>query len=102
LVVFVLQKYVFDALHVPFAATVLISLGLIFAYTYKGGLKTIIITDTLQTFFLISSVFLTIYFICQSLNLRKFKNLKILIKIPKSSSNQQKLDKIIVDLVWVR
>jgi Na+/proline symporter len=68
LVVFVLQKYVFDALHVPFAVTVLISLGLIFAYTYKGGLKTIIITDTLQTFFLISSVFLTIYFICQSLN----------------------------------
>lgn len=68
LVVFVLQKYVFDELHVPFSATVLISLGLIFAYTYKGGLKTIIITDTLQTFFLISSVFLTIYFICQSLN----------------------------------
>jgi Na+/proline symporter len=68
LVVFVLQKYVFDALHVPFAITVLTSLGLIFAYTYKGGLKTIIITDTLQTFFLISSVFLTIYFICQSLN----------------------------------
>lgn len=68
LVVFVLQKYVFDSLHVPFAVTVLISLGLIFAYTYKGGLKTIIITDTLQTFFLISSVFLTIYFICQSLN----------------------------------
>jgi len=68
LVVFVLQKYVFDDLHVPFAVTVLISLGLIFAYTYRGGLKTIIITDTLQTFFLISSVFLTIYFICQSLN----------------------------------
>jgi Na+/proline symporter len=68
LVVFVLQKYVFDDLHVPFSVTVLISLGLIFAYTYRGGLKTIIITDTLQTFFLISSVFLTIYFICQSLN----------------------------------
>lgn len=68
LVVFVLQKYVFDELYVPFAVTVLISLGLIFAYTYRGGLKTIIITDTLQTFFLISSVFLTIYFICQSLN----------------------------------
>lgn len=68
LVVFVLQKYVFDALHVPFAMTVLVSLGLIFAYTYKGGLKTIIITDTLQTFFLISSVFLTIFFICRSLN----------------------------------
>ena len=68
LVVFVLQKYVFDALQVPFAMTVLVSLGLIFAYTYRGGLKTIIITDTLQTFFLISSVFLTIFFICRSLN----------------------------------
>jgi Na+/proline symporter len=68
LVVFVLQKYVFDAFHVSFEITVLISLILIFAYTYRGGLKTIIITDTLQTFFLISSVFLTIFFICRSLN----------------------------------
>ncbi len=68
LVVIVLQRYVFDFFNVPFAATVLISLGLIFAYTYRGGLKTIIITDTLQTFFLVSSVFLTIIFICQSLD----------------------------------
>ncbi|MEN9336627.1 MAG: hypothetical protein RLZZ500_1614 [Bacteroidota bacterium] len=68
LVVLVLQRYVFAAFHVPFAVTVLISLGLIFAYTYRGGLKTIIITDTLQTFFLVTSVFLTIYFICNSLN----------------------------------
>ncbi len=69
LVVIVLQRYVFDAFNIPFALTVLISLGLIFAYTYRGGLKTIIITDTLQTFFLVSSVFLTIYFICDSLDL---------------------------------
>lgn len=68
LVVIVLQRYVFDFFSVPFAATVLISLGLIFAYTYRGGLKTIIITDTLQTFFLVSSVFLTIFFICRSLD----------------------------------
>ncbi len=68
LVIFVLQRYVFDYYHIPFAVTVLISLALIFAYTYRGGLKTIIITDTLQTFFLISSVFLTIFFICRSLN----------------------------------
>jgi Na+/proline symporter len=72
LVVFVLQRYVFDYYNIPFAVTVLISLGLIFAYTYRGGLKTIIITDTLQTFFLITSVFLTIYFICNSLNLSFF------------------------------
>lgn len=68
LVIFVLQRYVFDYYNIPFAITVLISLALIFAYTYRGGLKTIIITDSLQTFFLISSVFLTIYFICNSLD----------------------------------
>ena len=68
LVVIVLQRYVFDAFGIPFYITVLISLALIFAYTYKGGLKTIIITDTLQTLFLVSSVFLTIYFICDSLD----------------------------------
>ncbi len=68
LVVIVLQRYVFDAFGVPFWTTVLISLGLIFAYTYRGGLKTIIITDTLQTVFLVSSVIFTIYFICDSLH----------------------------------
>ncbi len=73
LVVIVLQKFVFDDFDVPFAVTVLISLGLIFAYTYRGGLKTIIITDTLQTFFLVSSVFLTIIFICQSLDYSFFE-----------------------------
>ena len=69
LVVIVLQRYVFDFYHIPFAVTVLISLLLIFSYTYRGGLKTIIITDSLQTFFLVSSVFLTLFFVCQSLDL---------------------------------
>jgi Na+/proline symporter len=69
LVVIVLQRFIFDSYGVPFWATVLISLGLIWSYTFKGGLKTIIITDTLQTFFLVLSVFLTIYFICNSLDL---------------------------------
>ena len=68
LVVIVLQRYVFDDFGIPFYATVLISLSLIFAYTYRGGLKTIIITDTLQTVFLVSSVIFTIYFICDSLD----------------------------------
>ncbi len=68
LVVIVLQRYVFDAFNIPFWVTVLLSLSLIFAYTYKGGLKTIIITDTLQTLFLVASVIFTIYFICDSLD----------------------------------
>lgn len=73
LVVIVLQRFIFDSYGVPFWATVLISLGLIWSYTYKGGLKTIIITDTLQTIFLVLSVILTIYFICDSLDLNIFQ-----------------------------
>ena len=68
LVVIVLQKFIFDSYGVPFAVTVLICLALIWSYTFKGGLKTIIITDSLQTLFLVSSVFLSIYFICRSLD----------------------------------
>ncbi len=73
LVVIVLQRFVFDYYGVPFWATVLISLGLIFAYTYKGGLKTIIITDLLQTFFLVSSLIFTIYFVCRSMDYNFFE-----------------------------
>lgn len=69
LVVIVFQKFVFDYYNIPFAVTGLISLALIYTYTYKAGLKAIIITDTLQTFFLISSVILTIIFICNKLDL---------------------------------
>ena len=73
LVVIVLQRYVFDYYQIPFAITVLISLALIFAYTYRGGLKTIIITDSLQTFFIVSSVIFTIIFICRSLDYNAFE-----------------------------
>src|ERR1700742_1004338 len=68
LVVIVLQMFIFDSYHIPFAVTGLICLLLIWLYTFRGGLKTIIITDSLQTLFLVSSVFLSIYFICRSLN----------------------------------
>ena len=67
LVVIVLQHFIFDAYGVPFWLTVFMCLVLICAYTLKGGLKTIIITDTLQTIMLSLSVFLIIYFICQHL-----------------------------------
>lgn len=69
LVVIVLQKFIFDAWNVPFAITVVICLLLIWSYTFKGGLKTIIITDTLQTVFMLLSVVLSIYFIAKSLDL---------------------------------
>ena len=69
LVAIVLQRFIFDEMGVPFWLTIVICLLLIWGYTFKGGLKTIIITDTLQTVFLVTSVFLSIYFICNSLDL---------------------------------
>lgn len=69
LVAIVLQRFIFDAWNVPFWLTIVICLVLIWSYTFKGGLKTIIITDTLQTVFLLASVILSIYFISESLNL---------------------------------
>jgi len=68
LVAIVLQHFIFDEMGVPFWLTIVICLLLIWGYTFRGGLKTIIITDTLQTVFLVTSVFLSIYFICNSLN----------------------------------
>ncbi|GAA4785968.1 sodium:solute symporter [Olivibacter ginsenosidimutans] len=69
LVVIILQRYIFDEWHIPFFVTVALCLLLIWMYTSKGGLKTIIVTDMLQTFFLVLAVVLSIYFIARSLNL---------------------------------
>ncbi|MBT8236172.1 MAG: sodium:solute symporter, partial [Bacteroidia bacterium] len=63
LVAIVLQQFVFDAWNVPFEITVILSILLIWVYTYKGGIKTIVWTDTLQTLFMILAVILCIYFI---------------------------------------
>lgn len=69
LVAIVLQRFIFDAWNVPFWLTIVLCLLLIWLYTHKGGLKTIIITDTLQTVFLLLSVVLSIIFISKSLHL---------------------------------
>ncbi len=66
LVAEVLQLAFFAHFGIPFGVTVLISILLIWIYTTKGGVKTIIWTDSLQTIFLISAVILTIYFIFNS------------------------------------
>ncbi|PWJ54528.1 SSS family transporter [Dyadobacter jejuensis] len=65
----VLQLALFKPLGVPFEISVAITIFLIWVYTFKGGVKTIIITDTLQTFFLITAVILTIVLVSQELNL---------------------------------
>ena len=66
LVAEVLQLAFFAHFGIPFGVTVLISIFLIWIYTTKGGVKTIIWTDSLQTIFLVSAVILTIYFIFKS------------------------------------
>jgi Na+/proline symporter len=53
LVINVLQLFVLDALNIPFALTTAIILLMIVLYTFKGGVKTIVWTDTLQTFFML-------------------------------------------------
>ncbi|MFI1745773.1 sodium:solute symporter [Thalassobellus sediminis] len=67
LVAIVLQKFVFEAFHFPFWATVTISILLIWLYTYKGGIKTIIWTDTLQTLFMLVAVIIAIFLITDKL-----------------------------------
>ena len=68
LVAIVLQQFVFDAWNVPFEVTVTLSILLIWIYTFKGGIKTIVWTDTLQTLFMLLSVGLSIYFILDQLD----------------------------------
>ena len=71
LVAMVLQLAVFDriGMQVPFAVTVLITVLLIWLYTFKGGIKTIIWTDTLQTAFMLLAVGISVYSISNSLGL---------------------------------
>ncbi len=68
----VLQIALFGPLGVPFEVAVAITILLIWIYTFKGGIKTIIITDTLQTTFLVTAVVLTIVLVSRELNLTGF------------------------------
>ncbi|MEM9077371.1 MAG: sodium:solute symporter [Bacteroidota bacterium] len=67
LVAIVLQQFVFDDLGVPFELTVVLSILLIWVYTNRGGIKTIVWTDTLQTLFMLLAVVLSIILINQEL-----------------------------------
>jgi len=69
LVANVLQLIVFDALGVPYYITVSITILLIWLYTFKSGIKTIVWTDTLQTFFMLLALGITIYVISEDLGL---------------------------------
>jgi Na+/proline symporter len=61
LVINVLQLFVFDSLHIPFAVTSVIILLMIIADTLKGGVKTIVWTDTLQTLFMLTALIVCVW-----------------------------------------
>ena len=60
LVCMVLHEFALKEMGIPFAATVGLSIAFIWIYTYRGGMKTIIWTDTLQTLFMLSAVGITL------------------------------------------
>jgi Na+/proline symporter len=67
LVISVLQVFVFNAWGIPFWVNALIFIILIILYTLKGGIRTIIWTDTLQTTFMLLAVVLSIFYISKGL-----------------------------------
>lgn len=70
LVAIVLQTLVFDILNIPFWITVSITIALIWLYTFKSGIKTIVWTDTLQTLFMLSAIGIAIYLLSDSLGIQ--------------------------------
>ncbi len=69
LVTMVFQQFIAGPFGIPFWLTVLLTILLIWIYTYKGGIKTIVWTDTIQTVCMLSAVALSIYFIGKEMSL---------------------------------
>ena len=69
LVCLILQHYLFDAYHIPFAVTAVATVVLIWLYTRKSGIRTIVWTDTLQTFCLLAALVLILFKVADTLNL---------------------------------
>lgn len=65
----VLQLFLFDQFHVPFIVTVATTIVLIWLYTFKGGVKTIVYTDSFQTLFLVTAVIVAVWQISSQLGL---------------------------------
>lgn len=72
LVAGVLQLILFDNFGIPFWVSVLITVSLIWLYTHRGGIKTVVWTDTLQTLFMLLAVVVSIYLIGKELGISSF------------------------------
>jgi len=69
LVVKTLQDAILNSFHVPFWLTTLVILVMILLYTYEGGVKTIVFTDTLQTTFMLTGLIVCVVYILNAMNL---------------------------------
>lgn len=69
LVVLILQHYVFSTWNIPFWVTVIISIFLVWLYTYRSGIKTIIWTDTLQALCLVAMLVVIIWKVKDAMDL---------------------------------
>ena len=69
LVIKVLEKFVLEGMGISFELTAIVILVLILLYTYRGGVKTIVWTDTLQTTFMILALLVCVWYIMDTLNL---------------------------------
>ncbi|MCO5253449.1 MAG: sodium:solute symporter [Bacteroidetes bacterium] len=65
----VMQTFIFDNLHIPFEITVFITIALIWLYSFKGGIRTIVYTDTLQTVFMLTALGISIVYIWNQLGM---------------------------------
>lgn len=71
----VLQLILFDRWGIPFWVSVFLTVLLIWLYTYRGGIKTVVWTDTLQTLFMLGAVAVSIYLIADELDISSFGEL---------------------------
>jgi SSS family transporter len=78
LVAGVLQIAIFNQLGLPYFFSVLLTILLIWIYTFKGGIKTIVWTDALQTLFMLSAVIITIIIITDKMNISLYESFHLI------------------------
>lgn len=80
----VLQLLVFGPLHIPFTFNVIVTIALIWLYTNQGGVKTVVWTDALKSFCLVTSVILCIWFVARNLGMSATDAAKAVAAHPRS------------------
>jgi Na+/proline symporter len=84
IVALILQNIIFDAWHIPFAVTVCVIIFLIWLYTFRSGIKTIVWTDSLQALILVTTLILLVVEVFSQLNMNFSEMTNALIHSDKS------------------